>query len=173
MNFIQVDPMYPRFAQSSSTTNCHGGLLSSLAGDASGLGCAPRGHDFLFSFDDYRQHRDTLARAEREQQGGRRLHRRPHASPQLRSGLRSHSNKGSTLPGQVPHQGDLFALDRARALRPGVLALASIFQNLNQNILGLMVYQISSKYFRFGIKRLVIWPPYLPRKKRSRQLVLL
>ena len=92
--------------------------MSSLAGNASGLGSAPRGQDFLFSFDDNRQHRDTLTRAEREQKGGRRLHRRPHASPQLRSGLRSHSNKGSTLPGQDPHTGDLFALDRARALCP-------------------------------------------------------
>ena len=38
----------------------------------------------------------------------------------------------------------------------GRLALATIFQNTNQNTLGLLVYQNSSKYFRFAIKR----PPY-------------
>ena len=36
------------------------------------------------------------------------------------------------------------------------MALATIFQNTNQNTLGLLVYQNSSKYFRFAIKR----PPY-------------
>ena len=46
--------------------------------------------------------------------------------------------------------------DRKSDLRGWGLALATIFQNLNQNTLGLMVYQNSSKYFRFRIKRPVI-----------------
>ena len=37
--------------------------------------------------------------------------------------------------------------------RPPDLALVTIFPILNQNTLGLTVYQNSSKYFRFGIKR--------------------
>ena len=45
---------------------------------------------------------------------------------------------------------------RARLVEISKLALVSIFQNLNQNTLGFMVYQNASKYFRFGIKILVI-----------------
>ena len=61
------------------------------------------------------------------------------------------ANVPERVTGQVTGRVTVLVTGRARC----ELALSTIFQNLNQNTLGLMVYQKSSKYFRVGVQNLV------------------